>query len=367
MKTLLLALLVATSAAAQPVVGPEVKSATLPAVGDAALLPHGSGYLIAWSEADRINVAHLDATLQATDAPFSVLLPPPSAQPTFVTLASNGSSILVVWKEKPAGYADSTFAATLTEDAKTLLAPPQFLNATPTTPAAGARGDRYELISGDEFRILNEHLETATVDVIPSQLSSALSTAGEVATVTSAVNNRYSCQGGQFRFPTCSTLETFTFTAPSVKKSVDVAFGPTVPDRTPPTHDPFVITDGDHFVGLVVKSSETDVFELRGDRPGMTWTLDPLPLPGIISAAANGSDVLVVWSASAIRGIVLHGDGSTSPPFVIAQYADYNSPKVFVASSDEFIVTYRYSLDAQHSAIAGRVIHVQGGRQRAVR
>jgi len=359
MKTLLFALFVAASAAGQPILGPEVKSAPIPAAGDVALLPLGTGYVIAWPEADRINVGHLDGTLQATDTPFSILLPAPFAPPTFITLATNGSSILVVWKEQPPlGHADSTYAATLTRDAKAILAPPQFLNATPNLPAAGARLGRYVVVSGDETLVLTERLETDSLSVTLASVSEAFNAQGHVATVTAAIDKN--CRGCAFCFPTCTTTETFTFTTPSVTKSVAfVFFGFNVPQ----VENPIVATDGDHFVALVIKSGETDVFELRDDQPAATWILDPLPLPGIIAAAGNGSDVLVVWwSAPSIKGIVLHADRSTSQPFVIAQHAVYNSPKVFVSSSNEFVVTYRYE-----DAIAGRVIHVQGERQRAVR
>ena len=364
MKPLLFSLLLAFSAAAQPVAGPEVRSAAIPTTGDVALLPQGSGFLVAWSEADRINVGHLDATLHATDAPFSILLPAPSALPTFVTLASNGSSILVVWKEKPPyGHADSTYAATLTADAKAILAPPEFLNATPCRPAAGTRGGRYIVISGDESVILTERLETDALKAISPSLSGASNAVGELATVSAAVDQHCS-RSGVCCFPRCTTTKTFTFTTPSVSKSIALVFGLIVPQ----VQDPIVAPDGDHFVALFPKSGETSVFELRGDQPAAAWTLDPVPPPGIITAAGNGSDVLVVWwSPPAINGIVLHADHAPSEPFVIAQYADYDSARVFAASSNEFVVTYRYTLDGEHSVIAGRFVRLQPAwRQRAV-
>jgi hypothetical protein len=357
-KTFLLSILIATAVAAQPIVGPEVKSAPIDVLGDAALLPQGDGYLIAWSQRDRINIGHLDATLHETDTPFAVPLAP-STTVSFVTLATTGKSVLVVWKQQTPGSANSTWAATLATDTRSILTSPQFVNATPNAPAAGQRDGRYLLISGDESLVLTDKLQTESIEAISPAVSAAISPRGESGIVSVALKNTpcfcWFCSG------LCSTTATYTFQTPTVTKNIAFTYGPAASVKTAPTHDPIVATDGDHFVGLAAMPLETDVFELVADRAGMLWTLTPLPLPGIVAVAGNGSDVLVVWSsASVLKGSLLHGDGTSSEPFDIGQYA--YAPKVFVPNSNEFVVLYRYE-----SEIAGRVIHVQAGRQRAVR
>lgn len=357
MKSLLLALLIATSVAAQPVVGPEVRSAAIDGLGDVAVLPQGDGYLIAWSQRDQIHVGHLDATLHETDTPFDVPLAP-SATVSFVTLATTGKSILVAWKQQTPGSANSTYVATLAPDARSIMASPQFVNATPYAPAAGPWNGRYLLVSGDESLVLTDKLETESIEAISPALSAVVSPRGERGTVSVTFQN-FTCFC--FCSATCSTKATYTFITPAVAKQVAVTYGTSAPAKAPPVHDPIVVADGDHFLGLAVMPQETDVFELIADRRGTAWTLPLLPPPGIIALAGNGSDVLIVSSiASYLKGTFLHSDGTASEPFVIAQYVD--SPKVIASNSNEFVVLYRYDTE-----IAGRVIRVQPGRQRAVR
>lgn len=357
MRTFLFALLVATSAVAQPVVGPEVKSAPIDNLGDAALLPQGDGYLIAWSQGDHINVGHLDATLHETDAPFTFSTLP-SEPVSFVTLATTGRSILVAWKQPRPGV-DVTYAATLTPDAKSIFAPAQFVNVTPYAPAAGSLNGHYLLVSGDESLVLTDKLETVSIEAISPALSAAVSPRGEAGTLSVALSSTSCQRSGVCCFANCSTLATYTFKTPSTTKTLPIAYGPTVETKTPPLHDPIIASDGDHFLGLAALAHETDVFELSD--AGRAWTLPPLAPPGIIAVAANGSDILVVWSsATYLKGTLLHSDGTSSEPFVLSQYA--YSPKIIVSNSNEFVVLYRSDI-----AIAGRVVRVQPGRQRAVR
>ena len=368
MKAFLFALLLAASAAAQPVVGPEVRSAPIEAFGDVALLPEADGYVIASSQGHQISIGRLDATLHQTEALLAVPLSASSAIAPFVTLATTGRSILLVWKEQRPGYAESTYAATLTGDARSLLASPRFINVSSYAPAAGVRNGRYVLVSGDESLLLTDELETESIQAISAPLSAAVSSRGEAATVTVVVNKSYFCRGiCPFCPPvSCSTLETFTFNTPAVNRNVQIAYGPTVDFSVPPAHDPIVAVDGDHFIGVVPRNLETDVFEILADGGGKGWTLEPLPNAAQIAAAGNGSEVLVVWwSPPALKGAILRADRTTSEPFVIAE--TYSAPKVLVANSNELVVTYRYDIDAQHSEIAGRVIRLQPSKHRAIR
>ena len=72
MKALLLTLFVTTAALAQPVVGPEVTTPPLTALGDISLAPQSDGFVVAWEQAGRIYAGHLDATLHLTGALFEL-------------------------------------------------------------------------------------------------------------------------------------------------------------------------------------------------------------------------------------------------------------------------------------------------------
>ena len=104
-------LLLASAAIAQPVVMPEVALPPME-LGDAAITPLRDGFVAAWSDADRIHVAHLDATLHATDPTLDLLLATSISRVSALAIATNGSSVLLAWNETRPG-AFEQYAATI--------------------------------------------------------------------------------------------------------------------------------------------------------------------------------------------------------------------------------------------------------------
>ncbi|HEX3580914.1 MAG TPA: hypothetical protein VH087_04070 [Thermoanaerobaculia bacterium] len=133
MKSLLLALLVSVSAFAQPVVGPEVASAPLANLDDYAIAPQRDGFVFAWTAEGRLFASHLDPSLHVSAPPFQLPQIDPEGTAVMRAIASNGTSVLVAWHERRAGYSEHAFIALLTADAQTLVKGP--VTSTSSTPA----------------------------------------------------------------------------------------------------------------------------------------------------------------------------------------------------------------------------------------
>ncbi|HEX3580915.1 MAG TPA: hypothetical protein VH087_04075 [Thermoanaerobaculia bacterium] len=277
MKTLLFTLLLATSAVAQPVVGPEVASAPLPSLGDFAVAPQRDGFVIAWEQGGRIYAGQLDSSLHLTAAPLELPVTDSRAVASSPAIASDGTTVLVAWHELM--ISETNAVALLTPDAQLLLRGPQQLNVSPKPPLATTSNGRYVVYS-DELRYgFNDALERVSFDSIPRAMSAAISTTGDVATA----------------------------------------------------------------------SEDDGVFALYSIAA---------PINADAAIAGNGSDIVVAWVDG--HGVIVHADRQPEP-FAFSDRI-VEDLHLIAAGSNTFVVFYRAS-----GSLAGRVIHFQPSRQRAVR
>lgn len=357
MKAFLFALLLATSAGAQLVVGPEVLSTPIDRLGDIALAPQRGGFVVAWEAAGRIYAGHLDDALQATGPILTLPLSDPQASATSPAIATNGSTVLVAWQEH---HPDVNVVATLNADASVLLYGPHRLNSSVAPPVAGVADGTYVVYSNVEYR-LNDALESDSPAVIPPGMTAAISSEGTVATATQDQNGAFSCVNfGGWGGGDCNPSVNYTFWVPSgkiVKKdNLFVKQGGSF-SSLPPIAGP----NGSAFTALLRRSDKTQVL-LFDSAIRLTSTL-PVTIMTPAAIAGNGSDILIVWTG---QGLILHSDGSVSQPFVIGPNS-LGNPHVVAAGSNEFVVFYTVDTAPNQKAIAGRVIHLQLSKKRATR
>ncbi len=370
MKSALLVLIFTASALAQPVVGPEVTSAPLANLDDYAIAPQRDGFVLAWTAGGRLFAAHLDGTLHVAAPPLDLPLFDPAASAVLPAVASNGTSVFVVWHERRRGYGETAFMAVLSADARTLVKGPQLLNITASAPMATTVNGKYVVYTGDLRYVFNENLDTESGEFISRNLGAALTGSGEVATVIESSSGHFDCRQICFFWcpvpPTpspCTATSTVTFLFGSGSNAFTYSF--LIPANSSSV-DPFVASppvvapNGDSYAGLVQLPGRTDLFP----RPSEQVTL-PVPVLGQTALAGNGSDVLLVWTTSHLTGIVRRGDGTISDPFTIA--AAGFQPKVVSVDSNDFAVLYRTDFDPQHSSIAARIVHLQTPKRRGIR
>ena len=204
MKALVLAFLLATSAAAQPVVGPEVTSSPIANLDDYALAPQRDGFVFAWTAAGHLYASQLDPSLHAVAAPFQLPLDDPAASATVPAIASDGTSVLIAWHERRAGYGELTYIALLSADARTLIKGPVTMNFTKDAPFLTSVGGKYVIYTGDLRYVLNENLDTEAGEFISRDLAGALTRSGDVGTVKASANAPFNCPRACFGHP-CST------------------------------------------------------------------------------------------------------------------------------------------------------------------
>jgi hypothetical protein len=369
MKALLLTLLMTTAALAQPVVGPEVTTPPLTALGDISLAPQSGGFVVAWEQAGRIYAGHLDATLHLTGALLELPRVNPPTQASSPAIASNGTSVLVAWHERGLGYADSTSVAVLSADAQTLRRGPLSINLTTAAPLATSVNGKYIVYTGDLRYRYNENLDVEAGEFIAHNRSAALGPNGDVATMKESTNGLSCvpicfgrpCQGGPV--PDCIGTATVVFSLPSRVSTSVYAFripGNTVLPDPFALHPPLIAPNGQSFVGLVQLQEKTDIW-LFGNIEQLTL---PVLVRGDTAVAGNGQDVLIVWNAPPLLGMIVHADGTSSATFPIAS-AGY-LPKVIALSSNEFAVVYRTDVGTQ-SAFAGRIIRINPVKHRGIR
>lgn len=368
MKSLLLALFISVSALAQPVVGPEVTSAPLVNLDDYAIAPQRDGFVLAWTAEGRLFAGHLDASLHITAPPLELPLYTAAATASLPAIASNGTSVFVAWHELRVGISETAFMALLSADAQTLTQGPRMLNFTSGRPLATSLHGDYVLYTGDLRYVFNENLETLKGEFISRNLGAALSSEGDVATVSEHASGSFDCR--QICFFHCSGVpapcpvtSTVTFQMGIVTNSSEYTF--VVPSNTL-SHDPFLASppliapNGDSYAGMVQLPGRTDVFT---SAPFCQTTL-PVIVTGQTAFAGNGSDVLLVWTNPHVNGIIIHADGTVAEPFTIAQ-AGFQ-PKVVSINSNEFAVLYRTDF-GQHSSIEGRIVSLQTPKRRGIR
>ncbi len=359
-KAFLFALFVATSVAAQPVVGPEVSSPPIAGLTDYALAPLRDGYFLAWAQEGHLYAGRLDSTLHLTATPADIPLSTPSSEARSLTVATNGTSALLAWNEDNPPF-HVTYAATVRTDTPVVLAGPLVVSYFATPPAAGVRNGEYEVATGNQLLIMNDRLVTESTTIIDPFVSAAETNTGDLGTAT--LTATVTCSHGFFA--TCSTTDTYTLSSSTFHRSFDLQARFYDPTYSPLLRDPVVAADGDHFVGLLAKRDETRVIEMTPAIPSGDWALPVLPNALLIALAGNGKDVLLVsWNGN-LNGQLLEVYNPVPPTFLIAP-GGVHAPKAFATSSSEFVVTYTYEVPGG-TVLAGRKIELQPSRQRAAR
>ena len=369
MKTFLFALLFSVSALAQPVVGPEVVSSPIASLDDYALAPQRDGFVFAWTAAGRLYASQLDPSLHIAAAPLQVPLVDPAALAVLPAIASNGTSVLVAWHERRAGYGELTYIALLSADARTLLKGPVTMNITKDAPFLTSAGGKYVIYTGDLRYVLNENLDTEAGQFISRNLGGALTRDGDVGTVKASANAPFNCPRICFArpcagpFPDCVVTSTVTFmlggATSSAQYKFNVAANTTIPDPFA-ARPPVIGSNGDSVAGMVQVSNKTDFFFIGTP---VRFTL-PLNVLGETAFAGNGTDALLVWTSPSLTGAIIHPDYTTSAPFPIAPLGA--QPKVVNINSTSFAVVYRID-GYQSGTIAGRIVQLQAARRRGIR
>ena len=339
------------------VAGPEV---TTPVhdLGDLALVPVRGGFVMAWSDGPRIYTEHLDANLQATNAPFSFPLVVPGAV-TSLALASNGTSVLVTWHELRSPSTEAQYAAILDVDAQSMRYGPLFMEMGTQAAAAGVKNGKYRVLAAGQVWTLDDHLGIGSIEFLTNSVAAAFSPSGDTG-VASKTKSSHCSAGGfspTFFWQSCDFDEAVTFTAPAGRSGFSFQWhtyqqgpGPISGGNDPLLRAPLIASNGDGFIGAVVTSTGSSISEVRD--AGRTWTT-PSPL---IAIGGNGAAVLAVWrDFSGLRAMFL--DGET---FTLSDDGDV--PKIVSAGSTGFVVLYH-----RGSSIVARKVSVQPPRGRAVR
>lgn len=368
MKTLFLALLVATSAAAQPVVGPEVTSAPMDGVGQFALAPHRDGFILAWEQNGRIHVGRLDSALQLEGGALELPISDPSRNASSPSVATNGTTALIAWHEYVFGQLDINVVATVLTQPVTLLHRPQKLDAEPAPPFAGWDGDAYTVDSAGYRYRLTDALDASFLGWFGS-MSVAFSNDGHVATVSE--EPYWGSQIWCLHFVDISNSHgdctyTVSYTLRVRSGEIHTSLPAAVKDGTTVPLLPAIVgANGASFAGLFRMPGETDVL-LFDDKVRAQMKL-PVTILTDAAIAGNGEDVLTVWTGpKGLTGILTRADGSVSEPFAITDRA-VDEPHVIAAGSNSLIVFYRINLGPNEWKLAGRVIHLQASKQRGVR
>ncbi len=362
MRAFLLTLLIATSALAQPVVGPEVRSTPIEALDDYDIAPQHDGFVLAWTAGGRLYTGHLDATLHLTGAPFLIPLVDPRTAAVTPAIASDGTSVMVAWHERRTGFAEFAYVAVLSPDADKYLAGAQEINITKAAPLLTGVDGKYVIYTGDLRYVLNEKIGFESGVFISHKLAAALSRTGDVGTVDVNAPNVACPRSGFFPYTPCSANATVTFTCGA--SSASVLYSLSIPAGTTSSANPMPLIgpNGAACVGVTRLLTGTE-FLFIGSNTKATSSI-VLRSIGEPALAGNGNDVLLVWTSPAFMGLVVGPDG-TAAPFPIADAG--RQPKVVATTSNDFVVAYRIDVDPQHSVLAGRLIHLQPERRRAIR
>jgi hypothetical protein len=368
MKALLFALFLANSALAQPVVGPEVFSTPIEALGDIALAARPGGFVIAWEAAGHFYVGDLDSTLQLEGSVVELQATQGGRAVSGLSLATNGRTALVAWHEHYSFQDQTNAAAILLTDPVSVLQSPQVLSRGVTPPVATWDGGSYVVYSAGYQLRLTDALDAFVVRGWRDGTTAALSNDGNVAIASHDGEPQLRCvcfnvltgvcNSSDCRFPVTYrfTLRSGNIWTPYV---VTVKYNSTV-SLLPP----IVAANGASFTSLARLPSTTDV-HVFDDAAEKRTTL-PVVILTDAAIGGNGSDVLVVWTGSLLRGLLVHADGSVSEPFEISGGA-IDEPHVVAAGSNTFVVFYRVDLGSNQKALAGRLIQLQPSKHRAIR
>jgi hypothetical protein len=220
--------------------------------------------------------------------------------------------------------------------------------------------------------VLNENLDTEAGEFISRNLGGAVTQSGGVGTVMASANAPFNCPRaclgwscfGTPQYSDCVVISTVTFTLGAAiatgQYSFTVAPNTTIPDPFL-ARPPIIGSNGDSVVGMVQVPNETEFFFIGTP---VRFAL-PLTVLGETAVAGNGTDALLVWTTPSVTGAIIHPDYTTSAPFSIAPLGA--QPKVVNINSTSFAVVYRVDVDSQHSAIAGRIVHLQAPKRRGIR
>ncbi len=369
MKALLfVAVFAASSVLAQPVVGPEVVSAPIEGLGDVALAPLRDGFVIAWVASNHVYVGKLDSALQLEGCPIELQATEGRRDVSGVSLATNGSSALVAWHEHEYLQFDTNVVATVLADPVSLLQAPRALNRGVTPAAVTWDGASYVVYSGGiQFR-LTDTLDASVVRGWTDGTTSAVSNDGSVALASRDGDPQLRCVCFNIFNGVCNTDDcrfpvTYTFTLQSgTIRTLYVV--PVKYNTTVSLLSPIVAANGASFTSLARLPNTTDV-HVFDDAADKRTTL-PVVILTDAAIGGNGSDVMVVWAGPPLMGIVVHADGTVTEPFAIDD-GSIDEPHVVAAGSNAFVIFFRVDAGSGQKALAGRVIHLQPSRQRAIR
>lgn len=343
-----LAVVFSLAAFAEPLVGPEV---ILGGQFNGYALTRVAADSIAYvsSEAGAIRLVHYDRDLQVDPVTPGFVLPKlnPGSKAVNPAIASNGTTIAIVWNEQMSPQLTATVYAVVSRDFQTVLAGPSILGYDSAQPAVFAVGRTYALMTHWRFR-LDEDFVLTSEEALPTVDQRIINSAGETATAENS--DTVTCTT-----PTkCTQVNVLVFTSGSFVKRVTatVALSRAFPiqrrQRLSPNADAFLATWYEFGTGYVGVSTFTPSKELNSWRiSGDGQSFD---------AAGNGADVVAastVWWGGPLHVVVLHPDGTQTSPWVSGP-ALY--PRVTPLSASEFIVTYE-QVD-NHYVIGGRRVTI---------
>jgi hypothetical protein len=375
-----LALLLPVLANAQPVVGPEIRSATFQSVGPAVDAPtpalglarNGAGFAITWAA---INAAGRSRVIFATLNPEATTISArelptldASGDAYHSAIASRDKGFLVAWTEIAASEPQGVVAIAHLDTDGRLIRPPRELMPGLNAPTVYWTGADYFLGVGSTlWAISADDSNTRRIGV--GETIDALS--GTVSQVAIAGHSIQVSAGLCFHCPPKPP--------PQPPREIYVARFELVGtcsttwslEPAPPLGTGVGFNGRQYLVVWPDNNSTLKAFRLRGDcqnidAPG-SILIDHVFAGGSATSnpqvAWDGTRFLVVYQTSAgeIRGAAVD-EGESAPPFVIAN-GNVRRPTLIAVAPGRFLVAYE-ALSVSGKQLAGRFIDFSPTRRR---
>jgi hypothetical protein len=378
MRAFVLALLLPVVAYAQPVVGPEIRSATFQSLGPAVDAPtpalgltrSGSGFAISWAAVmasghSRVIFAKLDA--EATTI-ATVELPAlnDTADAYHPAIASDGNGFLVAWMEisalDPKG---GVVIAHLDQNGRVVGLARRLMTGLIAPIVYWSGGDYYVGVGFSLWIVSAEASNLPRSSTVDTMID-AVTGAGSVIALAGHLVGPYPC------FFHCPPNAPATYTA---RFEVLGGCSATWSFQTPFPAGTTVASDGLQYLVLWPNNDATlRAFRVDAHCQGVESAdgirIDHLfaggPTTSTPQAAWDGTRFLVAYQSadSEIRGATVEGH-EVSPPFVIAN-GNVRRATVIAAARDRFLVAYEVQ-SATGTQLAGRFIDFPRPRRRVVK